>query len=115
MRDNEAKQRLGYKHPKSLVRPDGSETLVGEDWKKRKQELWDRAKGLCEQTWFTGNSEMFRGTWIQWQKRCYSEGHDPHHIKPRSKGRDDRLSNLQLLCRMHHNLLDKRKVKWSKR
>jgi hypothetical protein len=100
---------------KSRVRFDGSETLVGKDWKKRKKELWDRAGGRCEQMvqgygykFTTGGNITSRPVK---DERCRSEGHDPHHIKPRSKGRDDRLENLQLLCRLHHDLLDWKKLK----
>ena len=99
--DVEAKKRLGYKHPRSKVRLDGSEVLVGNDWQIRKRQLWDQASGRCEA--ITSDGE-----------RCRSEGHDPHHIVPRGKRRDDRLINLRLVCRMHHQLLDRRKLMWSK-
>jgi len=105
LHDNEAKARLGYKDPRTKVYPDGREVLYGKDWTKRKKELLARAGGRCEKTFWI--SDMDRD-------RCRSEAHDPHHIVPRSKGRDDRLSNLIALCRLHHELLDWKKLNWRK-
>jgi len=110
MVDNEAKKRLGYTDPRSKVRPDGSEILYGKDWSRRKQELWDRAQGRCEQ--FVPVN--FGQVTIR-EEQCRSEAHDPHHLIKRSKKRDDRLANLRALCRLHHDLLDSRKVKWTKK
>jgi hypothetical protein len=101
LRNNEAKRLLGYTDAKSLVRFDGSECLHGKDWLKRKKELWERANGRCEHRAFG-----------QLAARCPNDGHDPHHVKPRHPKRDDRLKNLQLLCRFHHRLLDKRKTRF---
>ncbi len=116
-RDPELKKQRGYTHPKSYVRADGSEVLHGKDWTKRKKELWVRCGGRCEQIVVNGVSIRYLSdrNWIPQKERCRSEAHDPHHIIPRSKRRDDRLSNLMALCRLHHELLDKRKVRWSKR
>lgn len=102
-RDKELKKARGYVEDKSIVWADGREKLVGQDWKRRRVELWERAKGRCEII-----IDMLSG-------RCRSEAHDPHHVKARSKGRDDRLDNLLALCRLHHDLMDKRKPRWSKR
>jgi hypothetical protein len=99
LHDNEAKKRLGYANKRSKVRPDGTEILYGNDWKQRKEELLARCGGRCEQ--ITSDGE-----------RCRSEAHDPHHKVARSKGRDDRLSNLIALCRLHHDILDWKKLKW---
>jgi hypothetical protein len=107
----ELKLARGYSDPKSFVRDDGSEVLYGKDWKMRVNvELFLRCGGRCEheqpwKVWPLGGPAM---------ERCTNDAEDPHHRIPRSKGRDDRLENLQALCRYHHNLLDKRKVKWSK-
>jgi hypothetical protein len=103
MQNRHEKAVRGYVEADSRVRFDGSETLVGKDWKKRKQELWNRAGGRCEQ--------LVDISLTMIPVRCRTEGHDPHHIIPRSKGRDDRLENLQLLCRLHHDLLDWKKLK----
>lgn len=84
---------------------DGRERLVGLDWRNRVKELWERCGGKCE--------------WIDWpslnvQRLCCREAQDPHHIVKRSVLRDDRLSNLQALCRYHHDLLDNRKIRSDK-
>lgn len=102
MQDRETKRERGYVERYSLVRFDGSETLVGKDWKRRKVELAARSRGICEYI----NSEG---------QRCRTPGEDAHHVKPRSKGRDDRLENLAHLCRFHHDLVDWKKLKWSRK
>lgn len=99
--DHDAKIRLGYKDRNSFVRLDGSEVLYGADWRKRKEELWERSHGRCEGV----NTEF------DIHRLCFSEADDPHHVKPRSEQRDDRLSNLRALCRYHHRKLDKRVVR----
>lgn len=93
-----------YLDPASFMRAAGSEVLYGEDWKRRKVELRERCNGKCE--YYRDSTGLF--------EQCQVEAADPHHVIPRSKGRDDRLSNLQALCRFHHDLLDKRKPRWSK-
>lgn len=93
--------------PKSYVTKDGREVLYEEDWELRKGELWERSGGKCEFTELQVGPDLYMG--------CRSEAADPHHIVRRSVKRDDRLSNLQALCRFHHDLLDKRKVRWNKR
>lgn len=108
MRDEQAKQRLGYANKRSKVRPDGTEILYGNDWKQRKAELSARCGGRCEQIVDFGTSDG------EVAVRCRSEAHDPDHIVKRSKKRDDRLSNLQALCRLHHDLKhpEKNKLHW---
>src|SRR5438445_8650144 len=90
-----------YKDPKSYRTLDGREVLYRKDWEQRKLELWERCGGRCE----------YRLTWKQGRDtvgvRCQREANDPHHLRARSKGRDDRLNNLQALCRHHHRLLEK--------
>jgi len=98
VRDEVEKQKRGYRDKSSIVRPDGSEILVGKDWLKRKAELWARAGGRCERILSDG-------------RRCRNEAHDPHHMTPRSKGRDDRMTNLIALCRGCHNLVDWKRIK----
>jgi len=100
MRDEQTKSERGYVEKNSIVRFDGSEKLVGKDWKRRKQELETRSGGRCE--WV--NSDM---------ERCRSAARDPHHIRARSKGRDDRLSNLLHVCGLHHDLFDWKKLRWT--
>jgi hypothetical protein len=103
-KSKELKAERGYTDPRSFVRNDGSEVLYGEDWVARKLEIWARGNGKCERIVDPIAEE-----------RCRNEMHDPHHIRKRSKGRDDRASNLIGLCRMHHDLLDERKPRWTKR
>lgn len=100
MRDEVEKLARGYVEKDSVVRVDGSEILVGKDWAKRKLELWTRCAGRCERLLSDGT-------------RCRNEAHDPHHMKPRSKGRDDRIENLIALCRPCHRLLDWKRIKWT--
>lgn len=95
--------------PRSYVAPDGREVLYGEDWKARIEDLRLRSAGKCEWVVDAGMEQEVIMVYT-----CGKEAQDPHHIKPRSKGRDDRMSNLQALCRYHHDLLDKRKPRWSK-
>jgi hypothetical protein len=97
-RDRIATDAAKFEDPKSFIFKDGREFLAGLDWKARKHELWTRARGRCEYI----NSDGIR---------CRTEAADPHHYIPRSKGRDDRMSNLFALCRFHHNLMDTRKVR----
>ncbi len=97
MRDEVAKCERGYKDPRSIVRSDGTEKLVGKDWALRKVELRARCEGRCERLLSDGT-------------RCRNEAADPHHMKARSKGRDDRLANLIALCRGCHNLLDWKRI-----
>ena len=100
LRDDAEKQRRGYTDPRSFVRLDGSEVLHRVDWLKRKQELGERSGGRCEYMDEVGF-------------RCVWDADDPHHIIPRSKKRDDRLSNLVALCRGCHRALDRRQVRWT--
>jgi hypothetical protein len=92
-----------YLCPKSYMRSDGSEVLFKEDWDARKKELWQRCGGRCEQL-----NALYA-------LRCRRLADDPHHVIARSKRRDDRLTNLIALCRWHHNALDERKPRWTKR
>lgn len=106
MWDREETKRRGYTDPKSKVFFDGRESLAGKDWTKRKKEVWERGHGRCEQRVQLDRLKPGDGL-------CRSEMHDPHHVVKRSRKRDDRLSNLIGLCRLHHELLDERKPRWS--
>ena len=103
LRDAELKKARGYVDPRTKVYVDGREVLFGRDWKQRKIQLELRAGSRCE--------KVIEGV------RCPTPGDDPDHITKRSKLRDDRLANLQLLCRRHHDLKhpEKNKLHWSKR
>lgn len=100
-RDKQLKKERGYRG-KSYVRPDGSECLLDKiDWDVRKRELWDRAGGKCEFVHITNVG----GNLIK--QRCTSDGWIPAHIEPRYPIRDDRLSNLRLLCGEHDRQTEK--------
>ena len=99
-RDREATLMARFDDARSFIFKDGRELLVGLDWQARKHELFVRSGGICEYR----NSDGVR---------CRNSADDPHHIIPRSKQRDDRLKNLQALCRYHHDLLDERKPQWT--
>jgi hypothetical protein len=101
-KDQYLKRDRGYTNAKSFVREDGSEVLHKEDWKKRKHELWFRCGGQCEYVYPNSNA------------RCRADCQDAHHIKPRWPVRNDELKNLMGICREHHNLLDKRKIRSDK-
>src|SRR5690349_10812702 len=47
-RDEALKAARGYTDPSTVVRRDGSEVLKGKDWERRKEELRNRSKGMCE-------------------------------------------------------------------
>lgn len=112
-RDEEEKVRRGYVEAGSYVRRDGSEKLVGRDWRTRKHEIWVRGGGRCEQiVEVVGYRPPFGDD--NNDIRCRSEMHDPHHKIERRRGRDDRAENLIGLCRLHHDLLDPRKIRSGK-
>lgn len=102
-RDVQATEAKHFFSPKSYVAKDGREVLFHLDWKQRVGELRQRCGGRCEYEIPYGGIST----------RCLREAADPDHIIPRSKGRDDRLSNLQGLCRLHHELKHKaRNPRW---
>jgi hypothetical protein len=102
-KDADLKIQRGYKHPKSFVRNDGSEVLKGGDWIKRKWELQKRSAGMCERSTVLGRPHNVL---------CYGRGGEPHHIKRRSAGRDDRLANLANLSHACHKAEDPRKTRF---
>jgi hypothetical protein len=93
-RDIDATAERKFVERKSHVTKDGREVLYKIDWQRRVQELRQRCGGRCEYMIPLANI------------RCSREAADPHHIKLRSRGRDDRLSNLLAVCRYHHGILD---------
>ena len=113
-KDAELKRQRGYTDPKSYVRNDGSEVLHRKDWQFRVAELWQRCRGVCEQSCAEILYQNAAGV-ISREVRCRVPAQEPHHIIRRSKARDDRLQNLQALCHFHHSLLDRRKPRWTKR
>lgn len=102
-RDEAEKVKRGYVEAGSFVRRDGSEKLVGRDWWTRKVELAGRSRGQCEQIVYVHESYG--------ALRCVADAIDPHHTIKRSVRRDDRLSNLEHLCRRHHIERDPRRLR----
>jgi hypothetical protein len=108
-RDKAKTLAANFQDPRSYIAPDDREILYGTDWTGRKNQLWQRANGRCEQM-IPSNGDFVR---------CRSEGRDPDHIiKRRVKGsntRDDRLFKLQLLCALHHDLKHpEKRPQWTK-
>jgi hypothetical protein len=103
-KDVQASEAKAYKSNRSHMTVDGRELLYDEDWQLRKWEVWCRGKGLCE----THLVPELRHLPL-----CRNRMDDPHHLVPRSKGRNDSLDNLAGLCRMHHRMLDRRKPSWA--
>ena len=95
--DRQLTEQRQFVERKSYVAKDGREILVGLDWQRRVKQLRERCGGRCEYVFHTAEGE---------DMRCAREAADPHHIKLRSRGRDDRLSNLLAVCRHHHQILD---------
>lgn len=95
------KRERGYVERDSKVLYDGAETLVRRDWKRRKEELAERSGGRCEQ--------VTKG------ERCRKMATEAHHVKARSKGRDDRITNLLHLCHDCHQALDWKRLHWTRR
>lgn len=101
-RDVQATAAKRFKDPGSFVFKDGREWLEGKDWDERRFELLQRSRGQCE-FWYDAGDE--------YAHRCTRDAQDPHHRILRSIRRDDRLSNLLAVCRMHHEQLDREQRK----
>jgi hypothetical protein len=99
--DRAATEARKFVERKSHVTKEGREVLYKLDWKRRVIELRERCGGRCEYV-IHGIGEVTADGGL----RCSREAADPHHIKLRSRGRDDRLSNLLAVCRHHHQILD---------
>lgn len=104
------------------VLSDGREICYGEAWEQRKREVWERDAHRCQ--WEAiGVQDSHGGTvnplylarcqrHVSWDEARLSID----HVVKRSKRRDDRLSNLRVLCAYHHRLRheQERKLAWSK-
>lgn len=86
---------LGFNRPKKRARhawvsKSGKVTLSAKAWKKLVTDVWFRAQGRCENTLPSG-------------KRCPAQANDPHHLKYRSQGGSDEISNVFAACRVCHD------------
>jgi hypothetical protein len=95
-RDLQATAARQFGDPGSYVTPDNREILKGIDWTRRKQELWERCGGLCENILVAGELVI----------RCRQEANDAHHKVLRSRKRNDALDALLAVCRRCHQVLD---------
>lgn len=86
--DREATAEAHFLDKRSFRSQDGHDYLKGDDIRERRQELYDRARGICE-----GCSQPHAVHWI--------EGH-MHHKKGGLVGRHDDLSNLLWVCSDWH-------------
>lgn len=105
-KDKQATMDMQFLDPRSYVTPDKREVLYGKDWKARVEDLRLRSSGKCERFTILGKPH---------DAFCHGEAADPHHIVPRSKGRDDRMPNLAGLSRACHSAEDTRKPRWTQR
>ena len=96
-KDKQATEAKHFICKKSFVDKQGREVLFQEDWLARVVELDKRSGGRCECIVDAGMD----GAVIRVYK-CGAEAVHPHHLNKRSKGRDDRLSNLLAVCATHH-------------
>ena len=106
-KDPIATKLANFADKRSYIHASGRWVLYGLDWQRQVKQLAKRCKGQCE---YLIPVDFENLCW----ERCLRQAHDPHHIIQRSKGRDDRLDNLQALCRHHHNMMDRRKPLWRK-
>jgi|SRR5579864_943927 len=101
------------KPSRTRVMPDGREVLTGAAWEQRKREVWELDEGVCQ--WKT---PLFHfgtvrcGIPVPWETARYNID----HIVKRSESRDDRASNLRVLCPYHHRMRheQERELKWSR-
>lgn len=96
-----ATQQRYFLDPRSFISRDGRNFLAGEDVSVRRHEAWERCGGFCEEP---GCNRCID------EETCHM-----HHVKPRSKGGDESLNNLQILCgRCHKRKHADRNPQWSK-
>jgi len=98
------------KPSRARVMLDGREVLTGAAWEQRKREVWERDAGLCQI-----QAAPYLGIcarYVPWPEARLNID----HIVKRSESRDDRASNLRVLCPYHHRMRheQERKLKWSR-
>jgi hypothetical protein len=88
----EAKAARKIRCKDSFVSLDGRIFLSAGDWKRRKNECFQRDGHLCRAVTGSHNSDF-----------CCAPADHAHHQKHRGDGGDDSLSNLISLCAFHHS------------
>ena len=83
--DREMTAAQNFYNKESYVHLDGRWILYGKDWEAQKRRVIVRDGYKCVRCGTTTGPL------------------DPHHKKWRSKGRDDRMDNLETLCRKEHD------------
>lgn len=86
--DRTATAEAHFCDPRSFRSQDGHDYLKGDDIRTRRQEVYDRAKGICE-----GCRNPHRVAWGPGQM---------HHKQGGLVGRNDDMENLQWVCASYH-------------
>jgi HNH endonuclease len=93
--------------PRSFVSNDGREFLFGEDMSVRRHEVFERSGGFCEEPGCNREINEYLPT-------EHPNALHVHHIKHRSKGGAENMSNLQAACtRCHKKFHADRDTRWS--
>lgn len=81
--------------PRSFISRDGREFLFGEDMSVRRHEVFERSGGFCEEPGC--NREIFEDLPVKHPNAFHC-----HHLKFRSKGGAENITNLQAACTRCH-------------
>jgi hypothetical protein len=95
--DSEATETAHFEDSRSYITHDGHQFLFGPDITNRRQEVYDRDRGICR-----GCRKPVGWSW----------GH-MHHVLHRGKGGSDDLENLAWACPTCHGK-EHLQVKWGK-
>ena len=95
-RDAEATTKAGFRDSRSFVHLDGRWYCYGADMSAQREKCMKRDGGRCVRC-----GSIF---WLE-----------AHHRKPRSRGRDDRVDNLETLCKSDHTQEHGRFPRWTPR
>jgi 5-methylcytosine-specific restriction endonuclease McrA len=93
--------------PGSFMARDGREFLAGEDMSVRRHEVFERSGGFCEEPGC--NRPIFEDLPMEHPNALHV-----HHLKFRSKGGAENMTNLQAACtRCHKKHHKERDTRWS--
>lgn len=81
--------------PRSFIARDGREFLAGEDMSVRRHEVFERSGGFCEEPGCNREIDELLPT-------EHPNALHVHHIRFRSKGGAENMSNLQAACTRCH-------------